>query len=111
MNTTVPSRIAPELKEIVAEASRALAGLDAGRLEELAACCQALMRDLPPQCELARQARNAGGEMATFARVLAATQANVRVMQRLRELRQGTADYSRTTSAEWGGSGGRNGHH
>ena len=36
----------PELKELVAEASRALAQLDAGRLEELALSCQALNRDL-----------------------------------------------------------------
>ena len=36
----------PELKELVREASRALASLDAGRLEELALSCQALNREL-----------------------------------------------------------------
>jgi hypothetical protein len=35
-----------ELKELVVEASRALARLDADRLEELALSCQALNRDL-----------------------------------------------------------------
>ena len=61
----------PELKELVVEASRALARLDADRLEELALSCQALNRDLAPastkqRAELARQAREAAGEMATF---------------------------------------------
>lgn len=36
----------PKLKELVIEASRALARLDADRLEELALSCQALNRDL-----------------------------------------------------------------
>jgi hypothetical protein len=36
----------PKLKELVVEASRALARLDADRLEEFALSCQALNRDL-----------------------------------------------------------------
>jgi hypothetical protein len=36
----------PKLKELVVEASRALARLDAERLEELALSCQALNREL-----------------------------------------------------------------
>ena len=40
-------RINPELKQLVAEASQALACLDADRLEELARSCQALNRELP----------------------------------------------------------------
>ena len=36
----------PQMKELVQEASAALARLDAERLEELAKCCQALNRDL-----------------------------------------------------------------
>jgi len=87
-----PSRI-PELKQVIAAASRALAYLDGDRLEELAGCCQALNRDLPPRPELARQIREAEADMATFARVLEATRANLSVMRRLRELRQGTAVY------------------
>ncbi|MGD0369785.1 MAG: hypothetical protein ABSA94_20215, partial [Acidobacteriaceae bacterium] len=55
----------PELKAIVAEASRALAALDALRLEELALSCQALNRSMAADHdsdwreEMARQAREA----------------------------------------------------
>jgi hypothetical protein len=88
-----------QLKELVAEASRALARLDADRLEELALCCQALNRDLKPlnqnqRAELTRQSREAVGDMATFARVLDATRANLKVMNRLRSLRSGQLEYS-----------------
>ena len=89
----------PELKELVVEASLALARLDADRLEELALSCQALNRDLAPgsarseRAELARQAREAAGDMAVFARVLEATRANLEVMNRLRELRDGRLEY------------------
>jgi aminopeptidase N len=89
----------PELKELVVEASRALARLDADRLEELALSCQALNRDLTPVSAegrkvLARQAREAACDMATFARVLEATHANLNVMNRLRDLRTGRLEYS-----------------
>jgi hypothetical protein len=97
-------RIDPELREIVAEASRALALLDADRLEELARCCQALNRSPigqmglrrtnPERAEIARQAREAAGEMAVFARVLDATRANLAVMKRLRALREGSLGYA-----------------
>ena len=88
----------PQLKELVGEASRALACLDADRLEELALSCQALNRELPPisrdrRLELARQSREVDGDMATFARVLDATRANLNVMNRLRELRSGRLEY------------------
>lgn len=96
-----PSQI-PELKQVVAEASRALACLDPERLEELAGCCQALNRDLPPP-ELARQAREAAADMETFARVLGVTRANLSVMRRLRELRQGAAVYEASTARHWAG--------
>jgi hypothetical protein len=90
--------VRPELKMLVAEASQALARLDAGRLEELALSCQVLNRELKPmsvheQARLAREAREAAGEMAVYARVLEATRANIRVMQRLRELRMGRIEY------------------
>jgi len=60
-----------KLKELVVEASRALARLDAGRLEELALSCQALNRELTPANReereaLIRQSREAAGDMATF---------------------------------------------
>jgi uncharacterized protein involved in propanediol utilization len=88
----------PELKQLVVEASRALAHLDADRLEELALSCQAFNRDLAPITRerreaLARQAREAAGDMATFSRVLEATRANLNVMNRLRELRAGRLEY------------------
>jgi hypothetical protein len=91
-----------ELKDLVVEASRSLARLDADRLEELALSCQALNRDLAPASKeeravLARQAREAAGDMAVFARVLEATRANLNVMNRLRELRAGRLEYSQTS--------------
>lgn len=93
----------PKLKELVVEASRALARLDADRLEELALSCQALNRDLGhvsvyERAELALQAREASGDMAVLARVLEATRANLNVMNRLRELRAGRLEYGQ---AEW----------
>jgi aminopeptidase N len=95
----------PELKELVVEASRALARLDADRLEELALSCQALNRDLKPlrpenRTLLARQAHEAAGDMATFARVLEATRANLDVMNRLRDLRAGRLEYGNLPSGE-----------
>jgi hypothetical protein len=93
-NTTTP-----ELKELVTEATHALARLDVARLEELALSCQALTqlptpRTIEEREAFVRQARAARGEMAVFARVLEATRANLKVMERLRELRAGTAGYS-----------------
>jgi hypothetical protein len=89
----------PELKELVVEASRALARLDARRLEELALSCQALTQARNPKsCDermvLARQAREAEADMEVFARVLEATRSNLNVMKRLRELRVGQLEYS-----------------
>ncbi len=88
----------PLLKELVIEASRALARLDAERLEELALSCQALNRDLAHEdaegrAALAVEAGSAAGDMAVFARVLEATRANLSVMRRLRELRAGRLEY------------------
>jgi aminopeptidase N len=89
----------PKLKELVVEASRALARLDADRLEELALSCQALNRDLATRdraacAALALQAQEAAGDMAVFAKVLEATRANLGVMNRLRELRMGRLEYN-----------------
>ena len=100
----------PELRELVAEASRALARLDAARLEELALSCQALNRDLGPMSaeerrQMARQAREAAAGMAVFARVLDATRANVNVMNRLRELRAGRLEYSERQARSGAGAG------
>jgi len=89
----------PEIKELVVEASRALARLDAPRLGELALSCEALNRDLDSmdageKSDLARQAREAAPGMAVLGRVLAVTRANQNVMRRLREMRERRLEYS-----------------
>jgi hypothetical protein len=88
----------PELKELVVEASRALALLDAPRLEELAVSCEALNRNLDSmdtgqRRELARQAKAAQADMSVLKRVLEATRANQNVMRRLREMRERRLEY------------------
>ena len=107
-----------EIREVVAEASLALARLDAERLEELALACQALNRDRGPSSEpdsgtesgvqkrrgeaaLAHQVREAAGEMRAFRRVLDATRANLTVMRRLRQRRQGHIEYSEAQARGW----------
>jgi hypothetical protein len=121
-------RLHPALRELVVEASQALARLDADRLEELVLCCQALTREQaltqePPResarestgalnrdllpikeaerLRLAAEARDARGDMAVFARVLEATRANVQVIERLRALRAGRLEYSERDGARW----------
>jgi len=110
----VKGRVRPELKEIVAEASRALAHLDAGRLEELALSCEALNRGMNAagaagQRALAEGASEAVREMAVFSRVLTATRANVEVMNRLRELRAGRLEYAPLPEERWMPTKGRDG--
>lgn len=88
-----------ELKQLVVEASQALARLDAARLEELALSCQALTGMLNTKESqafkpIAQQAREARSDMAVFARVLDATRANLNVMNRLRELHAGRVEYT-----------------
>ncbi len=95
-----------ELKALVMEASRALAQLDAGRLEELAVSCQLLNRELQgagvtARERLARQAREAAGDMAIYGRVLEATRDNLDVMHRLRELHAGRLEYGRLNAQDW----------
>ena len=100
----------PKLKELVVEASRALARLDADRLEELALSCQALNRnwgrelvrgDAEARKALADEAKDATKEMAVFTRVLEATRANLSVMHRLRELRAGRLEYTPPRVLGW----------
>ena len=90
---------APQLRALVTEATRALARLDVGRLQELALSCEALTRMPLPETrqqreEIGGQAAAARCDMAVFARVLEATRANVKVVERLRELRTGNLEYS-----------------
>jgi hypothetical protein len=106
----------PELKELVWEASHALARLDTTRLEELAFSCQALNRELVPGnsakgSDYARQAREAAEEMAIFARVMEATRANLNVLKRLRELRAGRLEYGEAQIQHWPGMESGNGNH
>jgi len=96
----------PMLKELVVEASRALARLDANRLEELALSCQALNRDLARMDGDARkallsQAKAASGDMTVLARVLDATRSNLDVMHRLRERRLGQLEYRAGSGPVW----------
>jgi hypothetical protein len=96
----------PELKQVVREASQALARLDAARLEELALSCQALSQDLAVtdtrgRDAFARQAREAAEDMAVFARVLEVTRGNLNVMTRLSELRAGRLEYSEAQARGW----------
>ena len=96
----------PQLKELVVEASQALALLDTARLEELALSCKALNHDLTladGDCrrELASQAEEAKEDMVVFQRVLAATRENLSVMNRLRELRAGRLEYGRSVERVW----------
>ncbi len=98
-----------ELKELVVEASRALARLDADRLQELALSCRALNRELvaggPANGQdLARQAREAAADMAVYARVLEATRANLHVLRRLNELRACRLEYSEPRAQGWTGT-------
>jgi hypothetical protein len=100
-----------ELRELVVEASLALARLDADRLEELALSCQALNRGIAPlplndanRVQLMRQAREASSEMAILGRVLEATRTNLEVMKRIRERRDRRMEYGqapRGYSYEW----------
>ena len=103
-------RCHPELRALVVEASLALARLDAERLEELALSCQALNRALPsfgeePRADLARQARDAAGEMSVFGRVLEATRTNLDVMNRVRGRREGQMEYGAAFGAGAAGRG------
>lgn len=96
----------PKLKKLVGEASQALARLDAERLEELAQSCRALNRDLAGagatvRSALAVEAREAAGDMAVLSRVLDATRANLRVMNRLRALRAGKFEYGEPHVLGW----------
>jgi|HubBroStandDraft_1064217.scaffolds.fasta_scaffold21347_2 hypothetical protein len=114
MEQSAPQGRHPQLKELVVEASRALAQLDAARLEELALSCQALNRELAgagteDRTQLARQAREATGDMAMFARVLDVTRGNLNVLNRLRELRAGHLEYGEPQVRGWSPTENRHG--
>jgi hypothetical protein len=104
--------VRPRLKELIVEASRALARLDVERLEELARSCRALNRALAlgestvqnnlfHQADLCGEAAEAAGEMAVFSRVLDVTRENLIVANRLRALRQNALEYSESQIRVW----------
>jgi hypothetical protein len=109
----------PRLKDLVTEASQALARLDADRLEELALSCQALNRALPGSDQvqseeearkaLTLESKEAAGDMAVFARVLEVTRANLNVINRLRELRACELEYGVPQTQGWRHTGSRHG--
>jgi hypothetical protein len=79
------------LKELVAEASQALARIDAERLEELARYCESLI-GLPAVERAGWKANDdepalSERDTAMLARMLQATRENLQVMRRLHELR------------------------
>ena len=100
-------QVNPELKALVAEASQALAVLDADRLEALAVLCQQLTGPAANRVAIARQVRDASLDMAVLARVLEATRENLAVMRRLLDLREGRMAYG---DPMWTGVGAADGH-
>jgi hypothetical protein len=114
MDESVKRWAHPELKELVLEASQALALLDAQRLQELALSCQLLNRDLETagtedRARLARQARDSNREMEVLASVLNVTRSNLNVMNRLRDARVGSLEYSDRPSRRFGSPGNEHG--
>lgn len=87
-----------ELTRIAREASRALTLLDADHLERLARTCDGMTavcrkgwgRRSP---FVASGAPQLGRELAGLSRILDATRANLAVMERLRDLREGRLEY------------------
>jgi hypothetical protein len=86
-----------EWKDTLVNASHSLAHLDAERLEEMALSCAALVRDEHAHFDTGRHAEpgfgEAGRELASFARVLEATKANLNVLRRLRAVRAKQLEY------------------
>lgn len=109
-------QVRPKFKEMVREASRSLALLDAERLEELALSCQALSRvsggsNAPGFEPILLEAEEAEQDMAVFARVLAATSANLEVLRRLHDLREGNPEYDSQWGRAWAPAEMRHGDH
>jgi hypothetical protein len=103
----------PELKNMLAEASHALAHLEADRLEEMALSCAALVRDMDQTRYDAQGPFESGSgeamqKMAIFARVLEATRTNLNVMRGLRTKRSVQLEYGSSLTNR-GASGESNG--
>jgi hypothetical protein len=107
-------RFAPSEKSFIAEASRALARLDAERLEEMALSCEALTRDLPSSSSERRavfkfDSEDTLNEMAVFARVIEATRANLKVLGRPGSGGSKAIEYKTDPDKQWILAGNRNG--
>jgi hypothetical protein len=92
------SFVRPQLKELITEATGALARLDGDRLDALVATFRALSCDFdswasPKPERLAAEVRDAAREIIAFAHVLEETQANLRVISLVTELRTGLRGY------------------
>jgi hypothetical protein len=88
-----------EWKAMLVDALHALEHLDALRLEEMAISCAALVSDRKEaQCDSGRHSETRldleNEEMAIFARVLAATRANLNVLSKLQGIRATRLEYS-----------------
>ncbi len=88
-----------ELKDLVREASRSLAKLDADRLSELKSLLQEFslaLRDVGVEgrARLIVQARDASEEMKTFARIIEATRDNLQLLYRLHDLTDENLEYN-----------------
>jgi hypothetical protein len=106
MQVTGGHRINPELRELVVEASVALARLDADRLEELALSCRALNRDPAgmsgdERAEWRRQTLDASREVEVFGRVLDATRVNAEILNRVRERKRERLEYPAGRDTGW----------
>jgi hypothetical protein len=93
-----------EWSETLADATHALAHLDADRLEEMALCCAALVREERAPFDIRRRDEpgfsGAGRGLASFARVLEATKANLDVMRRVGAVRARQLEYGMAHAAE-----------
>lgn len=94
------------LHGLLDEASRALATLDAERLEELAASCLALSRDLPEVYKSIRfmrvdELQAARSKLSGFARVLDGTRGNLEVIHQVSALEASMLEYT-YPARNWG---------
>ena len=101
-----------EHQSFLAETSRALARLDADRLEAMALKCKTLRRGCPSVdsvCEaLAVNPRQAAQEMAVLAAVIEATRGNRNVLRRVSKARL-AIDYGYGPGGQWKAMGMRHG--
>ena len=103
------ARSNPELKELVAEASRALGAPGYGTAGGAGALVPGAEPGAEPEERGGAKATGAagaggGGRYGGVCRVLDATRANLNVMNRLRELRMGRLEYSERHEAAGTGS-------